>query len=55
MNSIFDELICQKYNKQFLESLIALKNNVKSLWIAMGAAPVTGKISTPCNKILILR
>ena len=41
---IFDELICTRYDKQFLDSLKALKENVKSFWIAMGAEPVTGKI-----------
>ena len=40
---IFDELICTKYDRHFLDSLKALKENVKSLWIAMGAVPVTGK------------
>ena len=43
-NVIIDELICTKYNKQFLDSLIKLKDNVKSLWIAMGAQPVTGNV-----------
>ena len=40
---IFDELICTKYNKGFLDSLIAMKNSVKSIWIAMGAQPIMGK------------
>ena len=43
---IFDELICTKYDRHFLDSLKALKENVKSLWIAMGAVPVTGKQHT---------
>ena len=41
-NVIIDELICTKFNKQFFEALTFLKDNVKSLWIAMGAQPVTG-------------
>ena len=40
---IFDEVICTKYDKGFLDSLIAMKNNVASLWIAMGAQPMSGK------------
>ena len=40
---IFDELICTKYDRQFINALISLKDNVESLWIAMGAEPVTGK------------
>ena len=39
---IFDELICTKYTKGFLDSVIAMKNSVKSLWVAMGAQPITG-------------
>ena len=39
---IIDELICNKYDKQFLDSLVTLKESVKSLWIAMGAEPITG-------------
>ena len=40
---IFDELICTKYDKRFLDSLVALKNSVKSLWIAMGSVPLLGE------------
>jgi hypothetical protein len=40
---IFDEVICTKYTKGFLASLIAMKDSVASLWVAMGAQPVTGK------------
>ena len=47
---IFDELICTKYTKQFLDSLIALKDSVKSLWIAMGAQPVTGNDKGKINR-----
>ena len=39
---IFDEVICTKYDKGFLDSLVAMKNSVASLWIAMGAQPITG-------------
>ena len=39
---IFDEVICTKYEKGFLDSLVAMKNSVASLWIAMGAQPITG-------------
>ena len=40
---IVDEVICTKYTTQFLNSLIEIKNRVKSFWIAMGAEPLTGK------------
>ena len=40
---IFDETICIKYTKGFLDSLIAMKNSVASFWIAMGAQPITGR------------
>ena len=39
---IFDEVICTKYSKKFLASLIAMKDSVASLWVAMGAQPATG-------------
>ena len=39
---IFDEVICTKYDKGFLDSLIAMKNNVASLWIGMGSIPLLG-------------
>ena len=39
---IFDEVICTKYDKGFLDSLVAMKSSVASLWIAMGAQPITG-------------
>ena len=41
---IFDEVICTRYNTKFLESLVQMKNGVGSLWIAMGAEPITGEI-----------
>ena len=50
---IFDELICTRYDKQFLDSLKALKENVKSLWVAMGAQPVTGKKIKKQNRYLV--
>ena len=40
---IFDEVICTKYTKGFVDSLIAMKNNVASMWIAMGTQPGTGE------------
>ena len=40
---IFDEVICTKYSKGFTDSLIAMKENVASLWVAMGSQPITGK------------
>ena len=40
---IFDEVICTKYNKSFIDSMIKLKNSVASLWIAMGAQPIAGR------------
>ena len=40
---IFDEVICTKYSKGFTDSLIAMKKNVASLWVAMGSQPITGK------------
>ena len=39
---IIDELICTKCDKNFVDSLLAMKANVASLWIAMGALPFTG-------------
>ena len=39
---IFDEVICTKYSKGFTDSLIAMKENVASLWVAMGSQPITG-------------
>ena len=40
---IFDEVICTKYTKEFMDALITIKNSVKSFWIAMGAEPLIGK------------
>ena len=40
---IFDEVICTKYNKAFVDSIVKMKNNVASLMVAMGAQPTTGK------------
>ena len=42
---IIDELICTKCDKNFVSSLLAMKANVASLWIAMGALPFTGMIN----------
>ena len=39
---IFDEVICTKYSKGFTDSLIAMKKNVASFWVAMGSQPTTG-------------
>ena len=41
---IFDEVICTKYTKQFMDALIEIKNSVASLWIAMGAEPLIGNL-----------
>ena len=43
---IFDELICTKYCKEFIDSILMMKDHVASLWIAMGSEPVTGRFST---------
>ena len=40
---IFDEVICTKFTLAFVDSLVQMKNSVRSLWIAMGAEPVIGK------------
>ena len=40
---IFDEVICTKYCKEFIDSILLLKGSVASLWMAMGSEPVTGK------------
>jgi hypothetical protein len=40
---IFDEVICTKYSKGFTDSLIAMKKNVASFWVAMGSMPISGK------------
>ena len=39
---IFDELICNDYSKRFLDSILAIKARVASLWIAMGCVPLLG-------------
>jgi hypothetical protein len=39
---IFDEVICAKYSSRFTDSLIAMKENVASFWVAMGSQPITG-------------
>ena len=40
---IFDEVICTKFTEHFVDALIAIKDSVESLWIAMGAEPIMGK------------
>ena len=40
---IFDEVICTKYSKEFMDSIFELKDYVTSLWMAMGSEPVTGE------------
>ena len=40
---IFDEVIYKKNIKSFVKSLVELKNSVRSLWVAMGAKPLTGE------------
>ena len=40
---IFDEVICTKYTKEFMDALIEIKNSVESFWIAMGAEPLFGR------------
>ena len=39
---IFDEVICSKFSKEFLNCLTRMKSKVASLWIAMGAKPSFG-------------
>ena len=41
---IFDEVICTKYNTKFLKSLVQMKECVASLWVAMGAEPISGAV-----------
>ena len=40
---IFDEVICTKYCKEFIDSILLLKDSVASLWMAMGSEPITVK------------
>ena len=49
---IFDELICNEFTKRFLNSLVALKLNVASLWIAVGSIPIIGKLNCQVLKFL---
>ena len=44
---IFDEVICTNYSKEFIDSILLLKDSVASLWMAMGSEPVTGKKKFP--------
>ena len=48
---IFDEVICTKYTIAFVDSLVEMKNSVRSLWIAMGAEPVIGKKQVVAKKL----
>jgi hypothetical protein len=45
---IFDEVICTKYSNRFTDSLIAMKENVASFWVAMGSQPITGNNLSIC-------
>ena len=40
---IFDEVICNSYSKRFMDSILAIKTKVASLWIAMGCVPLLGE------------
>ena len=46
---IFDEVICTKYSNRFTDSIIAMKENVASFWVAMGSQPVTGNNLSICT------
>ena len=46
---IFDEVICTKYSNRFTDSLIAMKDNVASFWVAMGSQPITGNNISICT------
>ena len=50
---IFDEVICTNYGKEFIDSILLLKNSVASLWMAMGSEPVTGKKISLVNQNLM--
>ena len=39
---IFDEVICTKFGKEFIDSILLLKRSVASLWMAMGSEPTIG-------------
>jgi hypothetical protein len=41
----FDEVICEKYTKSFIDGLIDMKDNVGALWVAIGAKPILGRFS----------
>ena len=51
---IFDEVICTKYSKGFTDSLIAMKENVASFWVAMGSQPITGNDLSICTEWVIM-
>ena len=50
---IFDEVICTNYSKEFIDSILLLKDSVASLWMAMGSEPVTGKKNSLVNQNLM--
>ena len=41
----FDEVICEKYSKLFIDGLKDMKENVGALWVAIGAKPILGRFS----------
>ena len=49
---IFDELICNDFSKRFLDSILAIKTRVASLWIAMGCVPLLGEENKYITNIL---
>jgi hypothetical protein len=41
----FDEVICEKYSKSFIDGLKDMKDKVGALWVAIGAKPILGRFS----------
>jgi hypothetical protein len=41
----FDEIVCQKYSKGFVDGLLEMKDKVAALWLAIGGKSVTGRFA----------
>ena len=46
----FDEVICIDYSRNFSDGLQEMAKSVASLWVAIGAKPVTGRYKKPLKK-----
>ena len=41
----FDEIVCQKYSKGFVDGLLEMKDSVAAIWLAIGGKSVTGRFA----------